>query len=53
MTQDDIDRGFVRNQAVVSGETPDGNTVSDDSDDDSNVATIQRIRTWDRTAASR
>ncbi|AZQ45111.1 DUF7507 domain-containing protein [Nonlabens ponticola] len=37
ITQDDIDRGFVRNQAVVSGETPDGNTVSDDSDDDSNV----------------
>ncbi|WP_449406753.1 DUF7507 domain-containing protein [Nonlabens ponticola] len=53
ITQDDIDRGFVRNQAVVSGETPDGNTVSDDSDDDSNVGDDPTDTDLDRTAASR
>nr|WP_321236031.1 gliding motility-associated C-terminal domain-containing protein [uncultured Psychroserpens sp.] len=33
ITQDDIDTGFVTNQATASGTDPGGNTVTDDSDD--------------------
>ncbi len=32
LTQEDIDRGFVKNTATVTGVDPDGNTVTDDAD---------------------
>ena len=35
VTQDDIDNGQVENQALATGTDPDGDEVSDDSDDDS------------------
>ncbi|AZQ45113.1 DUF7507 domain-containing protein [Nonlabens ponticola] len=37
LTQADIDRGFVNNQATATGTTDDGDDVSDVSDDDSNL----------------
>uniref|UniRef100_UPI00261F133D DUF7507 domain-containing protein n=1 Tax=uncultured Winogradskyella sp. TaxID=395353 RepID=UPI00261F133D len=33
ITQDDLDAGFVTNQATVDGTDPNGNPVTDDSDD--------------------
>lgn len=36
VTQQDVDNGFVINQAFVTGETPTGATVMDSSDDNSN-----------------
>lgn len=38
ITQADINRGEVQNEAVASGTAPDGSTVSDDSDDPANAA---------------
>ncbi|WP_041295573.1 Ig-like domain-containing protein [Dokdonia sp. 4H-3-7-5] len=37
LTQADVDAGGVTNQAVVTGQNPDGNDVLDTSDDDSNL----------------
>ncbi|MEZ4778794.1 MAG: gliding motility-associated C-terminal domain-containing protein [Flavobacteriaceae bacterium] len=37
INQTDIDAGFVENQAEVTGEAPNGNTVSDLSDDNSEL----------------
>ena len=37
ITQEDIDAGIVTNQAVATGDDPDGMEVSDDSDDDDNL----------------
>ncbi|WP_162176396.1 DUF7507 domain-containing protein [Sulfitobacter donghicola] len=34
LTQDDIDAGVISNEALATGDTPDGGTVSDASDDD-------------------
>ncbi len=36
ITQEDVDNGFVMNQALVTGEAPNGNIVTDDSDNNSN-----------------
>jgi len=40
LTQSDIDAGNVDNQAVVTGEDPEGNTLSDLSDDPNNPADV-------------
>ncbi|RMB56077.1 DUF11 domain-containing protein, partial [Dokdonia sinensis] len=37
ITQEDIDRGFVENQALAVGQDPDGNDVSDLSDQDNSL----------------
>ncbi|MEQ3676688.1 MAG: gliding motility-associated C-terminal domain-containing protein, partial [Dokdonia sp.] len=36
LTQEDVDAGGVMNQATATGQDPDGNDISDTSDDDSN-----------------
>ncbi|WP_438263946.1 DUF7507 domain-containing protein, partial [Algibacter lectus] len=40
ITQFDIDSGSITNAAVVTGEDPDGNDVSDNSDDPNNPANV-------------
>ncbi|WP_035337715.1 gliding motility-associated C-terminal domain-containing protein, partial [Dokdonia sp. PRO95] len=37
ITQADVDAGGVTNQALATGQNPDGDTVTDTSDDDSNL----------------
>ena len=37
LTQTDVDAGGVSNQALVTGQNPDGNDITDTSDDDSNL----------------
>ena len=46
ITQEDIDNGGVTNQALATGQNPDGDDVTDTSDDDSNLEDDETITTF-------